>query len=62
MSEWVLNTPLKKGYPIPMFGFLLAFSPCRPNPGRGEKINFFHTFLWCLKRFHEGLKDLHKTF
>ena len=23
---------------------------------------YFHTFLWCLKRFYEGLKDLHKTF
>ena len=37
----------------------------RPNPGRREKINlnfYFHTSLWCLKRFYEGLKDLHKTF
>ena len=32
--------------------------PCRPNPGRIEKINlkfYFHTFLWFLKRFYEGL-------
>ena len=30
-----------------------------PNPGRREKIKlnlYFHTFLWCLKRFYEGLK------
>ena len=27
------------------------------------KLNFyFHTSLWCLKRFYEGLKDLYKTF
>ena len=29
------------------------------------KINlsfYFHTSLWCLKRFYEGLKGLHKTF
>ena len=27
------------------------------------KLNFyFHTSLWCLKRFYEGLKGLHKTF
>ena len=30
----------------------------RPNPGRREKISlnvYFHTSLWCLKRFYEGL-------
>ena len=27
------------------------------------KLNFyFHTSLWCLKKFYEGLKGLHKTF
>ena len=27
------------------------------------KLNFyFHTSLWFLKRFYEGLKGLHKTF
>ena len=29
------------------------------------KINlnfYFHTSLWCLKRFYEGLKGLHKPF
>ena len=34
-------------------------------PGRREKINLnfcFHTSLWCLKGFYEGLKGLHKTF
>ena len=23
---------------------------------------FIHTSLWCLEKFYEGLKDLHKTF
>ena len=27
------------------------------------ELNFyFHTSLWCLKRFYEGLEGLHKTF
>ena len=33
--------------------------------GPSEKINlnfYFHTSLWCLKKFYEGLKGLHKTF
>lgn len=32
-----------------------------PDPGRLEKTNvkfYFHTFLWCQKRFCEGLRDL----
>ena len=35
------------------------FNPSRPDPRRREKINlsfYFHTSLWCLKRFYEGLK------
>ena len=24
--------------------------------------SYFDTSLWCLKRFYEGLEDLHKTF
>ena len=43
----------------------LNFNHSRPNPGRREKskLNFhFHTSLRCLKRFHDGLKGLHKTF
>ena len=42
-----------------------ALDPSRPDPGQREKINlnfYFHTSLWCLKRFCEGLKGLHKTF
>ena len=38
-----------------------AFNPSRFNPGRREKIKsnfYFHTSLWCLKRFYEGLKGL----
>ena len=40
------------------------FNPSLPNPGWREEIKFnfyFHTSLWCLKWFYEGLKDL-KTF
>ena len=35
------------------------FNPSRPNPGRREKSKldfYFHTSLWCLKRFYECLK------
>ena len=40
-------------------------NPSRPNLGWTEKnkLNFyFYTSLWCLKRFNEGVKGLHKTF
>ena len=40
-------------------------NPSCPNPERREKIKlsfYFSISLWCLKRFSEGLKDLHKTF
>ena len=40
-------------------------NPSRPNHGRREKIklnSYFHTSLWCLKRFYEGLKGLIKLF
>ena len=40
-------------------------NPSLLDPGGKEKINlnfYFHTYLWCLKRFYEGLKGLHKTF
>ena len=34
-----------------------------PIPKKRKNLNFyFHTSLWCLKRFYEGLKSLHKTF
>ena len=42
-----------------------GFNLSRPDPGRREKINVnfcFHTSLWYLKGFYEGLKGLHKTF
>ena len=36
------------------------FNPYRPDPGQRAKINlnyfYFHTSLWCLKRFYESLK------
>ena len=38
--------------------------PCISESCIKTNINlfFFHTSLWCLKRFYEGLKSLHKTF
>ena len=41
------------------------FNPSRPDPGKREKINlnfYFHTSLWCIKKFYEGRKGLYKTF
>ena len=35
-----------------------------PIPDEEKKINvnfYFHTSLWCLERFYEGLKGFHKT-
>ena len=43
----------------------LNINPSRPDLGQREKNNlnfYFHPSLWCLKRFYEGLKGLHKTF
>ena len=40
-------------------------NPSHLDPGRREKINlkfYYHTSLWYLKMFYEGLKSLHKTF
>ena len=40
-------------------------NPSRLDLGRREKVNlnfYFHTSLWCLKRFYVGPKGLHKTF
>ena len=34
-----------------------------PDEEKTVKLNFyFHTSLWCLNRFYEGPKGLHKTF
>ena len=36
-----------------------------PNPRRREKLSkilIFTFLLWCLKKFYEGLKGLHKIF
>ena len=44
---------------------LRSLNHSRPNPDEEKKNNlffYFHTSLWCLKKSHEGLKDLHKTF
>ena len=35
-----------------------SFNSSRPDPGRREKNNlkiYFHTSLWCLRKFYEGL-------
>ena len=43
----------------------LYINPPHRKPGRGVKIRlkfYFHTCLWCLRRFQEGLKCLYKTF
>ena len=40
-------------------------SPCISDSSIKVKINlnfYFHTSLWCLKRFYEGLKGFHKSF
>ena len=48
-----------------VYGFISTFIPSRPDPGRrGENdLNFyFHTSLWYLRRFFEGLGGLLKAF
>ena len=54
-NKWnIVQTYLKKGYLT-----LLV-----PIPDEEKKINwnfYFHTSLWCVKRFYEGLIGLHKT-
>ena len=43
---------------FPTFNFSEHVNTSRPNPGQGEKIKldfYFHTSLWFLKRFCEGL-------
>ena len=52
---------------VPIVMIMGHFNSSLPYPGRRKKINlnlnfYFHTSLWCLKRFYEGLKGLHKTF
>ena len=54
-----------KPYKVTLIGFKKEAKPSRPDPGQREKIyinSYFHTSLRCLKRCHEGLKVLHKTF
>ena len=48
----------------PMFKFWnLILNVEIPDKVKKIKLNFyFHTSLWCLKRFYKGLKGLHKTF
>ena len=43
--------------------YIKSLNPSRPIPDEEKKINlnfYFHTSLWCLKRFYEGLKGFHK--
>ena len=43
--------------------FMLTLPVPIPDEEKKIKLNFyFHTSLWCLKSFYEGLKGLHKTF
>ena len=54
-SIWYKETPMG----------INSMNPFPADPGRREKFNlnfYFHTFLWCLKRFYEGLKGVHKIF
>ena len=40
-------------------------NPSRPDPGQREKNNlnfYFHSFLWCLKRFLKVFKAFIKPF
>ena len=42
-----------------------SINPSCPNPGQRKNIKlsfYFRTYLWCLKRFYEGLKGFYKTF
>ena len=48
-----------------LFSRKQIINPSHPNPRRREKINlnfYFHTSLWSLRRFYEGVKGFHKTF
>ena len=56
-------------YMFSLYNFILQRltlpAPCIFESCIEIKINlnfYFHTSLWCLKRFYEGLKGLHKTF
>ena len=54
---------LKKCFHWLDFYLQIKVNPYRPNPGQKGKINlnfYFHTSLWCLKRFYEGLLRHHK--
>ena len=45
------------------FIFTLPASPIFGKSYKNKNFNFyFHTSLWCLKRFYEGLSSLRKTF
>ena len=42
-----------------------SFNPSCPDPGQREKNDFnfyFRTPFWCLEKFYESFKGLHKTF
>ena len=55
--NYTQNVFCKVFYSLRNFNFS-NFNLSRPDPGKREKINLsfqFHTSLWCLKRFYEGL-------
>ena len=50
----LLSNQVTSWFPNPTQIF--KFNPSRPDSERREKINsnfYFHTSLWCLKRFHK---------
>ena len=58
-KKWIVGCNL--AYFVPIWNILTL--PV-PDPGRREKINlnfYFYISLWCLQRFYQGLKGLHKT-
>ena len=46
---------------VPQRSVKIKINPYLPNPRQRKEIElnfYFHTSLWCLKRFYEGLKGL----
>ena len=68
ITKWVRRTYFLQvffTYKILKIQQINNINPSRPNPRQREKINlnfYFHTSLWCLKRFYERLKGLIKRF
>ena len=62
LVRWTELYPMRKLYAKQI---LTLPAPCISESCIKIKINltfYFHSSLWCLKRFYEGLKGLHKAF